>query len=331
MPCMTQKSTNLLCTPHTPPISVHSPPRHHQSTPEGRQHKTPPATSINDTPGSASHPWCQPAPPSLTKPAQSHPHINVDAQDHGSPPPPHTDPHLRPDLLRATLQGRALDTPLGWYRLQDSWTKLTVKALRDLATPDNGLHEAIVDLILWRARQHAQGQHVWIPPIEWGQALTHDTATSVTRRGTSRLRQARAERDHPADPEDPEQWEQTTALTRHTAFRAADLRAPHDNLPPPGYRQRPPPAGGLVYSPRARALPRSGRYSNLSQPKMAPQRDEHHAHPRARPNRGSRGPDRPAQSPPGASSSRGTNPRPVLWPKSPQGRRATTWDWQCSA
>ena len=78
--------------------------------------------------------------------------------------------------------GRALSTPLGWYRLQEDWTKLTVKALRDLTTPGNGLNEAIVDLVLWRARQHTQGQHVWIPPIEWGQTLTHDTGTNVTRR-----------------------------------------------------------------------------------------------------------------------------------------------------
>ena len=102
--------------------------------------------------------------------------------------PPLTPTTIRdPDLLRATLQGRALSTPLGWYRLQESSTKLTVKPLRDLTTPGNDLHETIVDLVHWRARQHAQGQHVWIPPIEWGQALTHDTNTNVTRRRTIRL------------------------------------------------------------------------------------------------------------------------------------------------
>ena len=31
------------------------------------------------------------------------------------------------------------------------------------------------------------------------------------------------------------------------------------------------------------------------------------------------------------SSSRGTNPRPAPWPISPQGGRATTFDWPCSA
>ena len=41
---------------------------------------------------------------------------------------------------------------------------VTVKALRDLTTPGNGLHEAIVDLVLWPARKHTQGQHLWIPP-----------------------------------------------------------------------------------------------------------------------------------------------------------------------
>ena len=134
---------------------------------------------------------------------------------------------------RATLQGRALSTPLGWYRVQERWTKLTVKALRDLITPGNGLPETIVDLVLWPARQHAQGQHVWIPPIKWGQALTHDTDTNVTRQGTIRLQRAPAERDHPADRNHSEQLEQATAPTCDTALRAAGLRTPEDDLPPP--------------------------------------------------------------------------------------------------
>ena len=138
-----------------------------------------------------------------------------------------------PDLPRATLQGRALSTPLGWYRLQVRWTKLTVKALRDLTTPGNGLHQTIVDLVLWRTSRHAQSQHVWIPPIEWGQALTHDTDTNVTRQGTRRLRRAPAERDHLADPNHPEQWEQPTAPTRDTALGAAVLRTHDNDLPPP--------------------------------------------------------------------------------------------------
>ena len=54
-----------------------------------------------------------------------------------------------PDLLQATLQGRAPDTPLSWWHLQKSWTSLTVEALRDLATAGKGLHEAIIDLVLW--------------------------------------------------------------------------------------------------------------------------------------------------------------------------------------
>ena len=148
--------------------------------------------------------------------------------------PPLTPATIRdPDLLRATLQDRAPATPLGWYRLQEDWTKLTVKALRDLTTPGSGLHETIVDLVLWRARKHTQGQHVWIPPIEWGQALTHITGINVTRQGTVRLRRAPAETDHPADPNRPEQWEQATAPNRDTALRAAGLRTPDDDLPPP--------------------------------------------------------------------------------------------------
>ena len=96
--------------------------------------------------------------------------------------------------------------------------------------------------MLWRAREHAQGQHVWIPPIKWGQALTHDTDTNVTRRGTIRLRRAPAERDHPANPNHPEQWEQATAPTRNTALRAAGHRTPDDDLPlPPTDSDHPPP------------------------------------------------------------------------------------------
>ena len=174
----------------------------------------------------------------------------MDAQDPGNTPslaPPDPEHPLLtpttihdPDLLRANLQGRALSTPLGWYRLQESWTKLTVKV--DLTTPGNGLHETIVDLVLWRARQHAQGEHVWIPPIEWGQALTHDTDTNVGRRETIRLRRAPAEGDHPADKNNPEQWERATAPTRDTALRAAGLRTADDNLSPlPTDSDHPPP------------------------------------------------------------------------------------------
>ena len=80
------------------------------------------------------------------------------------------------------------------------------------------------------------------PPYRVGQALTQDTNTNVTRRGTIRLRPAPAERDHPADPNNPEQCEQATAPTRDTALRAAGLRTPDDDLPPrPTDSDHPPP------------------------------------------------------------------------------------------
>ena len=226
MPCMTQTSTNPLRAPHAPPISIHRPPRHHHSA----QRPIP-------------HPRSHPAPPSPAEPNQGKPYVDVDAQDPSSPSsqpppdpghPPLTPATIRdPDLLRATLQGRAPTTPLGWYRLQDDWTKLTVKALRDMTTLGGGLHEAIVDLILWRARKHTQGQHVWIPPIQWGQTLTHNTGINVTRRGIVRLRRAPVGTDHPADLNRRGQWEQATAPTRDTALRAAGLSTQDDNLPPP--------------------------------------------------------------------------------------------------
>ena len=198
--------------PHLHPQASKTPPKHPKA------HLSPKKPSGTAQPGQA-----QPGPTIRRRERAGPP---------GHPPPPPTT--IRdPDLLRATLQGRALSTPLGWYRLQEDWAKLTAKALRDLTTPGNGLHEAIVDLILWRVRQHSQGQHVWIPPIEWGQALTHDTDTNVTRQGTIRLRRAPAKKDHPADPNHPEQWEQATAPNSDTALRAAGLRTPDDNLPPP--------------------------------------------------------------------------------------------------
>ena len=110
--------------------------------------------------------------------------------------------------------------------------KAHVTALWDLTTPGSSLHEAIGHLVLWRARKHTQGQHIWIPPIEWGQALTHDTGINVTGPGTVRLRRAPAETDHPADPNRPEQWEQAAAPTRDTALCAAGLRTPDDDRPP---------------------------------------------------------------------------------------------------
>ena len=63
-------------------------------------------------------------------------------------------------LLEAPFQGRALETFLGWYRLQENWTALTNVAVRDLTTPEKGLHETRVDLVLWRTRQHKRGQCV---------------------------------------------------------------------------------------------------------------------------------------------------------------------------
>ena len=87
--------------------------------------------------------------------------------------------------------------------------------------------------MLWRARKHTRGQHIWIPPIQWGQALTHDTGINVTRQGTARLRRAPAETDHPADQNRPDRWEQATAPNRDTALRAAGLRTPDDDPPPP--------------------------------------------------------------------------------------------------
>ena len=201
-------------------------PRHHLTAPEP-----------------TSHPQGHPAPPSPAEPNQGHPNVNVDAQDPGnlpSPPPPdpeHPPPSHRPPSATPTP---ASDPPTQGPEHSPGLvppTRELDQAHRQSPSgpdpPGNGLHETIVDLVLWRACQHAKGQHVWIPPVRWGQALTHGTDTNVTRGGTIRLQRAPAENDHPADPNHPEQWEQATAPTRNTGLRAAGLRTPDNDLPPP--------------------------------------------------------------------------------------------------
>ena len=187
-----------------------------------------------------------------------------------------------------------------------------------------------MDLVLWRARKHTQGQHVWMPRIESGQALTHDTDINVTRRGTVRLRRAPAEKDHPADPNRPEQWEQATAPTRDTALRAAGFRTPDDDLPPPPTdSDHPPPEVWVTVLERGHYYVIAATATSSSPQWLVKGTDTMLA---------------PGAAPPGAVgdpttqhrvlrgvASQGTSPKPAPWPKSPQGRRATTWDWPCSA
>ena len=59
-------------------------------------------------------------------------------------PSPDTRNHRRP-------QAPPCSPPLGWYGLQEHLATLTVKALWELNTPDEGLHEAIAPLVLCRA------------------------------------------------------------------------------------------------------------------------------------------------------------------------------------
>ena len=138
-----------------------------------------------------------------------------------------------PDPLRASLQGRALDTPLGWYRPQESWTKLTVKALRDLFTPGER-----------SPRDHRRPRPLEGPP-------THPRPPHLDpphRVGPGRDTRCRHQRHMPRDntptkspsgegssgrPEPSGTVGQATAPTRDTALRAAGLHYPADNPPPP--------------------------------------------------------------------------------------------------
>ena len=65
-----------------------------------------------------------------------------------------------------------------------------------------------------------------------------------------------------------------------------------------------------MYSPRARALLRGGRYSYVPRPAMARQGDRHHARPTDLPTGGSRGPHQPAQGPQGRPPAGGQAPGP---------------------
>ena len=103
MPCSTQKSTNLLRSPHAGPISVHTPPRCHQSTPKRHPPQDPPATSTRNTPRPTSRPRVHPAPCSPTWPAQDHPYMNVDTQDLGSPPRQAPPDQEHPPLTQTTI------------------------------------------------------------------------------------------------------------------------------------------------------------------------------------------------------------------------------------
>ena len=225
MPCMTQTSTTPLRAPHAPPISIRRPPRHHHSA----QKPIP-------------HPRSHPALPSPAEKNQGQPYHDVDAQDPGSPssppppgpgaPPPHTGHRPRPRPPPSIPPRQGPDHPPG---LVPPTRQLDQAHRHSPPGPDHPRQRPPRGHRLPRTLASPQthpDQHVWIPPIEWGQALTHDTGINVTRRGTVRLRRAPAEMDHPADPNRPEQWEQDTAPNRDTALRATGLRTPDDDPPP---------------------------------------------------------------------------------------------------
>ena len=249
---MTQKSTNLLCPPHTPPMSVHRPPRHHQSTPEGYPPQGPPATSTHDIPRPTSHPRDHPAPSSQTWPSQDNPYIDVDALDLDSPPrQPPQDPGP-PPLTLTTIR----DPP------------------RQLPRRPPGLVPPIREL----DPAHRQGptgprQPGQRPPR--GCRGPHPQASPPTRPRPARLdpphrvgpgpdtrhrHQPHTSKDHapttrPSGEGPPSRPAPTrTVGTGHRTNprqRPPRCRPPHHRRrpPPPTYRQRPPPAGRVVYSP----------------------------------------------------------------------------------
>ena len=185
MPCMTQTSTNPLRAPHAPPISIRRPPRHHHSAPRP-----------------ISHPRSHLAPPSPAEPNQGQPYVDVDAQDPGSPssppppdpghPPLHTGDHPRPRPPQSNPPRQGPDHPPGLVpptgRLDQAHRQSPPGPDHPRQRPPRGHRRTV----LWRARKQTEGQHLWIAPIEWGQALTHDTGISVTCRGTVHLRRAPA-------------------------------------------------------------------------------------------------------------------------------------------
>ena len=146
-------------------------------------------------------------------------------------------------------------------------------------------------------------------PIERGEVLTHKTGTNVTSGGTTRLRRAPADNDHPVDSDHPERWEQATAPNRNTALSAAGLCTPDDDLPPPTYGQRAAPAGRPVYSLGPRALLRSVRHG-VPRQTVGHQGGPYHARPRNRAARGGRRSHHCTQGPRGPAPARGPSPSP---------------------
>ena len=313
----------LTCSlPHTHTPSPSSGLEDTTRTPQKNTHRKTPLPQPRETPqdqarltnGTTRHRPAHPSPPKTTHTS------NVDALDLDSPPsqtpPDQGHPPLipatisDPDLLRAALQGSALDTPLRWYRLQESWTKLTVKALGDVAIPGQGLLEAIVDLFLWRARQRTQGWRTWVPPIKWGQALTQDTDTNVTHPGTTRLRRAPAVKDHLADLSRLEHGSrpphQSATLPSAPIASAAPMTT---SPPPPTDSDHPPPEVWCTVLER-------GHYYVLATTATSPgpqtghQGAQHHARPRDGPTRGNKSPHHPAQGPEGRPPAGGPSPGP---------------------
>ena len=240
MLCMTPRSTNLLCAPQTPSVSVLRPPGHHQSTPEEHPQQEAPTATTRDTPGPATpHSRDHPAPPTPAKPAQHHQHIDGNALDLEGPPRPTPPDPGHPPFTPATIDHQRPRPPPSNPPRQgpghSPWLVLPTRELDQAhrqgpgpSHPGKGRHEAIADLILWRARQHTKGQHIFDPPRRVGPGPD-----------TEHRHQRHTLRDHTATKSSSGEGPPSRPGPSGTAPPAS---APPMTTPPPGYRQQPPPA-----------------------------------------------------------------------------------------
>ena len=163
----------------------------------------------------------------------------------GPTPAPSCPPFTRttignPQLLHAALQGRAPDTLLGWYRVKEHGTALTAKALRDLTTPGEGVHEAIMD---------HHGPRPLVGPSSAARPTRLDPPPRVDPDPDTRNRHLHQQGDHtplttqvtegpPGRPRPPRRMGANHRLTRDTALGTASHDAPEDDDPSADYSLR---------------------------------------------------------------------------------------------
>ena len=201
---MTQISTDLPYSPHMPPISVHGPPGHHQHASEELPTQGPCTTGSGATlQPPASRPQDPPAPPRPATPTVEP--IDMDADTPWlRAPPPHIEHHQPPKAAPCSPPSQGPGYPSGLLSLAGALDPPHRQGPQRPHHPRAGPPRGHRGPLALGARLQVQNQHLWIPPIEWTQTLTHETNTYTNKKNTH-LRRALTEKDHLADPEHAEE------------------------------------------------------------------------------------------------------------------------------